>query len=159
MDKKLICFTSYYSQKFGYLTRLHPDCKIVGNYGNEKQYECRCCHKTFRGGLNGAIEWTDDMGTYEDYEELENFTLCTNLKFPFSWYIRQINVLHHKYASDNWNYNERMKPVLLACCKKFGLKTNEINFEKLRDVAIRKTKFIPSDIQKILEKENEDQKI
>lgn len=155
MDKKIRCFTCYNFQDFGYLTRFHSDCKIVGNSGSKKLYECTCCHKTFRGGLNGAIEWSDDMGTYDEYEELENFTLCTLQKLPFSWYIKQINILHHKYASDGWNYNQKMKPILLGCCNKFGLKANKFNFEKLSDVAIRKTKCIPWDIQKLIDNENE----
>jgi hypothetical protein len=62
MNKKMKCFTCYYSQELGYLTRLHPDCKITGNSGSEKMYECTRCHRTFRGGLNGAIEWSDEMG-------------------------------------------------------------------------------------------------
>ena len=153
MEKQLKCAEYFYSENFGYLATLHPDCKVTGNSGYAKLYECSCCGRTFRGGINGAVECDDDR---QEYEETQNCMICTQTKTPFSWYLKQIGILHLKFCHDNWNYRKKMKPILTDCCKKFGLKTNYANFEKLKDVAIRNAKCIPTDIQKIIDNENQE---
>ena len=139
----------HYLQSLGYLTTLHANCRIIDNSGG-KLYECSCCNKTFRGGINGAIEWNENMGKYEEYEELENYKLCMQEKIPFKWYLKQIRIIHHKYVH-SWKYDKKMNLLLTACCHAFGLQANKKEFEKLKDVAIRQTKCVPYDIQKMID--------
>lgn len=144
-EDNIVCVKSHYMQNFGYLSTVHLKCEVVGKTGGVNIYKCSCCGDEFRGGINGAFE----VDNLNDYEETQNFIYCTDENFPFGWYLKQISILHHKYCHSAWNYNERMKPILTDCCKKFNLAVNKMNFERLTDAAVRK--IIHKDIQTIID--------